>query len=209
MKPTEKKHIRLRVIIVGSIFSLFFTAICAKAVYLQVVRGSWLSEKAANQYEVSCRSYGKRGTIYDANLKKLAISIDVTSIAAHPPKIKNAPATAKSLSRVLKINRKSLARKLASNKKFVWIKRKVTPKEAEVVKDLNITGVDFIPEHKRFYPQKTLAAQVLGFTNIDDQGLEGIEFYYNEYLQGSASDYTILKDALGRGFDAEKSTSCV
>ena len=204
MKPGEKKHIRVRIIIVGSVFSLFFTAICAKAVYLQVVRGSWLSEKAANQYEVSCRSYGKRGTIYDANLKELAISIDVTSIAAHPPKIENARATAKSLSSVLTINRKSLARKLASNKKFVWIKRKVTPKEAEAVKNLNITGVDFITEHKRFYPNKTLAAQVLGFTNIDDHGVEGLEFYFNDYLQGSASQYTILKDALGRGFDAEK-----
>ena len=204
MKPGEKKHIRVRIIIVGSVFSLFFTAICAKAVYLQVVRGSWLSEKAANQYEVSCRSYGKRGTIYDANLKELAISIDVTSIAAHPPKIENARATAKSLSSVLTINRKSLARKLASNKKFVWIKRKVTPKEAEAVKNLNIIGVDFITEHKRFYPNKTLAAQVLGFTNIDDHGVEGLEFYFNDYLQGSASQYTILKDALGRGFDAEK-----
>ena len=206
MKPIEKKHIRLRVIIVGSIFSLFFTAICAKAVYLQVFCGSWLSQKAANQYEVSCRSYGKRGTIYDTNLKELAMSIDVTSIIAHPPKIKNARAIAKPLSKILKINRKSLVRKLASNKKFVWIKRKVTPKEAEAVRNLKIAGVDFIPEHKRFYPNKTLAAQVLGFTNIDDHGLEGIEFYYNEYLQGSASNYTILKDALGRGFDAEKIT---
>ena len=206
MKPIEKKHIRVRIIIVGSIFILFFTAICAKAVYLQVVRGSWLSEKAANQYEVSCRSYGKRGTIYDANLKELAVSIDVTSIAAHPPKIKNARATATSLSIILKINQKSMTRKLASNKKFVWIKRMVTPKEAESVKNLNITGVDFITEHKRFYPNKTLAAQVLGFTSIDDHGLEGLEFYYDEYLKGYASQYTILKDALGRGFDAEKIT---
>ena len=92
MKPAEKKHIRLRVIIVGAIFSLFFTAIGAKAVYLQIFRGAWLSQKAADQYEVSCKSYGKRGTIYDTNLKELAISIDVTSIAAHPPKIKNARA---------------------------------------------------------------------------------------------------------------------
>lgn len=204
MKPVEKKHIRLRVIIVGSIFSLFFTAIGAKAVYLQVFRGSWLSQKAADQYEVSCRSYGKRGTIYDTNLKELAISIDVTSIAAHPPKIKNSRATAKSLSKILNINRKSLARKLGSNKKFVWTKRKVTPKEFEAVRNLKIAGIDFIPEHKRFYPNKTLAAQVLGFTDIDDHGLEGIEFYYNAYLQGATSKYTVLKDALGRGFDAEK-----
>jgi len=206
MKPIEKKYIRLRVIIVGSIFSLFFAVICAKAVYLQVFRGPWLSQKAANQYEVSCRSYGKRGTIYDTNIKELAISIDVASIAAYPPKIKNAQATAKSLSRVLKINRKSLVKKLASNKKFVWIKRKATPKEAEAVRNLKIAGIDFMSEHKRFYPNKTLAAQMLGFTDIDDHGLEGIEFYYNSYLQGAASKYTVLKDALGRSFDAEKTT---
>lgn len=206
MTPVEKKHIRLRVIIIGSIFSLFFTAIFAKAVYLQLFRGPWLSQKAATQYKVSCRSYGKRGTIYDTNLKELAISIDVTSITAHPPKIKNAQATAKLLSKVLKINRKSLVRKLASNKKFVWIKRKATPKETEAARNLKIAGIDFLTEHKRFYPNKMLAAQMLGFTDIDDRGLEGIEFYYNEYLQGVASKYTVLKDALGRSFDAEKTT---
>jgi len=204
MKPVKTKYIRLRVIIVGAIFSLFFTAIGAKAVYLQIVRGPWLSEKATNQYEVSLKSFGKRGTIYDANLRELAISIDITSIAAHPQKIKNAQVAARSLARILKINRKSLARKLSSDKKFVWIKRKVTPKETESVRNLKIAGIDFIPEHKRFYPNKTLAAQILGFTDIDDHGLEGIEFYYDASLQGATSKYTVLKDALGRGFDGEK-----
>ena len=204
MKPVQTKHIRLRVIIVGSIFSLFFTAIGAKAVYLQIFRGPWLSEKATNQYEVSLKSFGKRGTIYDTNLRELAISIDITSIAAHPQKIKNAQVVARSLARVLKINRKSLVRKLSSDKKFVWIKRKVTPKETESVRNLKIAGIDFIPEHKRFYPNKTLAAQILGFTDIDDHGLEGIEFYYDASLQGATSKYTVLKDALGRGFDGDK-----
>jgi cell division protein FtsI (penicillin-binding protein 3) len=204
MKPVQTKHIRLRVIIVGSIFSLFFTAICAKAVYLQIFRGPWLSEKATNQYEVSLKSFGKRGTIYDTNLRELAISIDITSIAAHPQKIKNAQVVARSLAKVLKINRKSLVRKLSSDKKFVWIKRKVTPKETESVRNLKIAGIDFIPEHKRFYPNKTLAAQILGFTDIDDHGLEGIEFYYDASLQGATSKYTVLKDALGRGFDGDK-----
>ena len=204
MKPVQTKHIRLRVIIVGSIFSLFFTAIGAKAVYLQIFRGPWLSEKATNQYEVSLKSFGKRGTIYDTNLRELARSIDITSIAAHPQKIKNAQVVARSLAKVLKINRKSLVRKLSSDKKFVWIKRKVTPKETESVRNLKIAGIDFIPEHKRFYPNKTLAAQILGFTDIDDHGLEGIEFYYDASLQGATSKYTVLKDALGRGFDGDK-----
>jgi len=79
---------RLRVIIVGVFFTLLFSIIGAKAVYLQIFRCSWLSKKAADQYEVSFKSSGKRGTIYDKNLREMAVSIDVTSIAAHPHQIK-------------------------------------------------------------------------------------------------------------------------
>ncbi|MBW1724967.1 MAG: penicillin-binding protein 2 [Deltaproteobacteria bacterium] len=200
------KQIKFRVIIVGIAFTLFFTIIGAKAMYLQIFCRSWLSEKAANQYEVSLKSSGKRGTIYDRNLREMAVSIDVTSIAAHPPQIKNPKATAKSLAKALKINRNVLAKRLASEKKFVWIKRKVTPKEAETVRNLNIEGLDFLREHKRFYPNKTLASQLIGFTDIDDHGLEGIEFYYNDDLKGDVSRYTVLRDAHGRGFEAENIT---
>ncbi len=197
------KQIKFRVIIVGIAFTLFFAIIGAKAMYLQIFCRSWLSEKAANQYEVSLKSSGKRGTIYDRNLREMAVSIDVTSIAAHPPQIKNPKAAAKSLAKALKINRNVLAKRLTSEKKFVWIKRKVTPKEAETVRNLNIDGLVFLSEHKRFYPNKTLASQLIGFTDIDDNGLEGIEFYCNDDLKGADSRYTVLRDAHGRGFEAE------
>jgi cell division protein FtsI (penicillin-binding protein 3) len=204
MTPDQTKHIRRRTIIVGSIISLFFMAIGAKAIYLQIFCSSWLSQKAANQYESSFKSSGKRGTIYDANLRELAVSIDVTSIAAHPPQINDANAAAKSLSKILKVDRKELVHKLSSDKKFVWIKRPVTPKEHQAVQNLKIPGIDFILEHKRFYPNKMLAAQILGFTNIDDTGIEGLEYYYDPYLRGTTSKFTVFKDALGRGFDGEK-----
>ena len=204
MKPVEKKKIRFRIIIIGSFFSVFFTIIGAKAVYLQIFCGPWLSQKAANQYEASFKSSEKRGTIYDTNLKEMAVSVDVTSIAAHPGQINDARAMAKSLAGILKIDSKELIKKLSSDKKFVWIKRRVTPKETEAVRNLKITGIDFIPEHNRFYPNKMLSAQILGFTNIDDHGIEGIEFYYDAHLRGPTSKFTVLKDALGRGFDAEK-----
>ncbi|HUV77419.1 MAG TPA: penicillin-binding protein 2 [Desulfobacterales bacterium] len=200
------KQIKFRVIIVGIVFTLFFTIIGAKAMYLQIFCRSWLSEKAANQYEVSLKSSGKRGTIYDRNLREMAVSIDVTSIAAHPPQIKNPKAAAESLAEALKINRNVLAKRLTSEKKFVWIKRKVTPKEAEIVRNLNIDGLVFLSEHKRFYPNKTLASQLIGFTDIDDNGLEGIEFYCNDDLKGADSRYTVLRDAHGRGFEAENIT---
>ncbi len=200
------KQMKFRVIIVGIAFTLFFTIIGVKAMYLQILCRSWLSEKAANQYEVSLKSSGKRGTIYDRNLREMAVSIDVTSIAAHPPQIKNPEAAAKSLAKALKIDRKVLSKRLTSEKKFVWVKRKVTPKEAETVRNLNIDGLDFLREHKRFYPNKTLASQVVGFTDIDDNGLEGIEFYYNDELKGAVTQYTVLRDAHGRGFEAENIT---
>jgi cell division protein FtsI (penicillin-binding protein 3) len=191
--------------IIGGLFTLFFTVIGVKATYLQVFRGSWLSQKAADQYEVSYRSAGKRGTIFDRNLREMAVSIDVESIAAHPKQIENPKNAAGSLSKILKMNRKALAKKLQCKKKFVWIQRMVTPKEAEAVKKLDISGLDFIPEHKRFYPNKTLAAQLIGFTDIDDHGLEGLEFYYNDVLSGSVVEYTVLRDARGQGFEAENS----
>jgi len=197
------KQIKLRVIIVGAIFTFFFIIIGVKAMYLQVFRCSWLSQKAADQYEVSFKSSGKRGTIFDRNLREMAVSIDVMSIAAHPTQIENSKSAAKLLSKALNIDRKILVKKLKSKKKFVWIKRKVTPKEAEAVKKLNMDGLDFIPEHKRFYPNKTLAAQLIGFTDIDDHGLEGIEFNYNDDLSGEAFQYKVLRDAHGRGFEAE------
>jgi cell division protein FtsI (penicillin-binding protein 3) len=203
MKSTATKHIKSRAIVIGIFFSLFFAAIGAKAVYLQIHHGPRLSRKAADQYESSFKSTGKRGTIYDTRLAEMAVSIDVISIAAYPPRIDDVRAVAKSLAKILKIDLKALQGRLSSKKKFVWVKRRAAPKETLAVKNLNIAGIDFITEHKRFYPNKTLAAQVLGFTNIDDIGLEGIEFYYDNYLQGASGSFTIIKDALGRGFEAE------
>ena len=200
------KQIKLRVIIIGAFFSFLFVIIGVKAMYLQVFRCSWLSQKAAGQYEVSFKSSGKRGTIFDRNLREMAVSIEVMSVAAHPHQIEHPKSAARLLSRALDVDRKVLAKKLNSKKKFVWIKRKVTPKEVEAVKRLNMDGLDFISEHKRFYPNKTLAAQLIGFTNIDDHGLEGIEFKYDNDLSGEEFQYKVLRDAHGRRFEAENIT---
>ena len=111
------KQIKLRVIIIGAFFTFFFVIIGVKAMYLQVFRGSWLSRKAADQYEVSFKSSGKRGSIFDRNLREMAVSIDVTSIAAHPPQIKHPKRATKLLSKALNIDRKVLFKKLNSTKR--------------------------------------------------------------------------------------------
>ena len=203
MKPVEKKHIRIRIFALGVLFSVLLAVIGAKAIYLQIYCKTWLAQKAADQYEKSCVIRGKRGTIYDVNQRVMAVSTDMTSIAAYPARINDPDQTARSLGRILGISHRDLKEKLTARRSFVWIKRQVTPKEKSAVEALTLEGIDFVPEHSRFYPNKTLAGQVLGFSGIDGHGLEGIEFYYDTYLKGEEITLTVLKDALGRDFEAE------
>lgn len=119
MISDNRKQIRLRANIVRIFIALFFTIIVARAIYIQIFRSSWLSKKAANQYETSNKYSEKRGTIYDKNLKEMAVSTVVTSITANPQKIKNPEAAAKLLAKALLVDRKILAGKLSSNDKFV------------------------------------------------------------------------------------------
>jgi cell division protein FtsI (penicillin-binding protein 3) len=187
---------------IGVLFSISLVLIAAKSVHLQVFQGPWLSREAADQYEKSFEILGKRGTIYDANQTEMAVSIDVTSIGAYPGQIKKPAQTAKALAKVLDTNPSQLMAKLNSKKSFVWVKRQVTPREKSAVVALRVKGLDFIPEHNRVYPNKSLAAQTIGFAGIDGHGLEGVEFYYDAYLQGESHKLKVIKDALGRGFES-------
>jgi len=200
VNPKEKKYLRFRVVTIGIFFGLFLGVICAKAAYLQIYRGSWLSQLAADQYEASVKTSGKRGTIYDRKMSELAVSIQVTSIAAYPARLGDPAKTAAALAKPLNLDRSSLQRSFRSKKTFVWIKRQATPREVEKVKELNLGGIEFVPEYNRFYPNKTLAAQVIGFTGVDGAGLEGLEHYYNRLLKGAETEYTFLRDALGNRF---------
>ncbi|MCJ7830144.1 MAG: penicillin-binding protein 2 [Desulfobacterales bacterium] len=208
MKPAAKiPYMRLRSTLVGVCFSLAMAGIGAKAVHLQVFRGAWLSQKAADQYEKTFTSEGRRGTIFDTNLTEIAVSIDAISIGAHPALVTDPPAAAVSLARTLKLNRKDLLNKLKSKNTFVWIKRHVSPKETEAIKAFALEGITFLPEYSRFYPNRTLGAQLLGFSGTDGHGLEGIEFAYDRKLKGAEEKFTVLTDALGRGIAPESKPS--
>jgi cell division protein FtsI (penicillin-binding protein 3) len=200
----KEKYIKLRVLIVGLVFIVLFGVIGAKAVHLQVYRSPWLAQKASNQYEKSFKSSGKRGTIYDRNLREMAVSIDVTSIAVRPAKIRQPNTASRALAKALKADHRKIKRKLKSKSPFVWIKRQASPKETAAVQALGLDGIEFVPERNRFYPNKTLASHALGFTGLDGYGLEGIEFSYDRFLRGSDNNFTVFKDALGKVFDAEQ-----
>ena len=198
------KYLKFRIFLVGMAFVFMFAVIGAKAVHLQVYRSPWLAQKASSQYEQSLKSSGMRGAVYDRNLREMAVTIDVTSIGARPSIIKNPKAASRKLAKILKTDRRYLLKQLKSNGPFVWIKRQASPKETAAVEALNLDGIEFVPERNRFYPNKTLASQAVGFTGLDGDGLEGIEFSYDDFLRGSATKHKVFKDALGKVFDEEQ-----
>jgi cell division protein FtsI (penicillin-binding protein 3) len=201
MTTTGSKRTRLRAGIIGALFLLALVGISAQAIRLHVFKGAWLSERAARQYEGAMVVQGKRGAITDRNGNPLAVSIDSPSIAAYPRQVTDREAAAKQLAGALGQPRREILKKLDPKRTFVWLKRQATPRQAEAVRTLGLKGVDFIAEHSRYYPSKTLAAQLVGFSGIDGQGLEGLEFYFNANLKGGEQEITVLKDALGRRFE--------
>ncbi|MDM8516707.1 penicillin-binding protein 2 [Desulfobacterales bacterium HSG16] len=198
MKASKKKALNIRIFVVGCFFGFLFAIISVKAFYLHVFKGPWLSKRAATEYRISSVSNGKRGIIYDRNYHVMAVTIDGQSIAAHPKKIKNPAKNARLLANTLDMKTATLKKRLASNRSFVWVKRRVSPRETKQIQKLELEGLDFIPEHDRHYTKRTLAAQVIGFTGTDGKGLEGLEYSYNKYLAGTQARSTFIKDALGR-----------
>ena len=201
-EETRKAH-RYRVVVVAGLFFAWLMVIGGRAGYLQIRQGAWLSQKAAGQYEQELTIPGKRGTIYDAHHQAMAVSIETSSVAAYPALVENKPAAAAALAKALHLNKRQVEKKLGSDRSFVWLKRQATPKETEAVKKAGLKGIDFLPEHSRFYPNTTLASHVLGFTGIDGHGLEGLEFSYDHELNGREQTLVVRKDALGRGFDLD------
>lgn len=206
MTTPVNTRIRLRVGIVGALFILALATITIQAVRLHVFKGAWLSARAAKEYERDMVVQGKRGAITDRKGSPLAVSIDSISIGAHPRRIENRQEAARQLAKALSQPQKRIYERLNPKRNFVWLKRQAIPKQVETVRALKCTGVEFITEHSRFYPNKTLAAQLVGFSGIDSHGLEGLEFYFDGDLKGREAEMTLFRDALGRHFDGTRAS---
>ncbi len=197
----QPKYFRLRVSLAGVLFLAGLAVILGRAAYLQVICGPALAQKASGQYAKTIHTVGKRGTIFDTQMRELAVSVESLSLAANPRLVENPERAARTLAPALKMKTRAVRNRLASDRHFVWVKRQITPREAQAVRDKAIAGIEFIPEHSRYYPNRGLAAQLIGFTGIDGVGLEGIEYQFNAELVGQQQIFTVLKDAFGRGFE--------
>ncbi len=212
MKPKDnekqaaaKRNRRIR--IVGVVFTLCFLVVAAKAVYLQAFAGDALSVRAVREYKRDYESVGKRGNIYDAQSRELVVTAGVVSIAARPSRINNPAKAAEVIAEILGMDQNRVAQTLSSQRPFVWIKRDASPRQAEAISTAIPQGLEFIENYSRIYPNRQLAAQVLGFAGVDGNGLEGIEYYYDEYLKGKPYRQTVVRDALGRIFQQEEASA--
>ncbi|HYA96889.1 MAG TPA: penicillin-binding transpeptidase domain-containing protein [Methylomirabilota bacterium] len=147
----------------------------------------------------------RRGSIYDHNLHALAMSTPVDSCFAVPAEVKDIPLAARLLASVLGIPRDVIEAKLDPARSFVWVARKLPPERAQAVAALNLHGIYFQKENQRFYPKRELAAHVLGYVDVDEKGIAGVEYGLDGQIRGRPEKILVMADAKRRWFDASES----
>src|SRR5215471_6703443 len=199
-----RQTLQRRAVAVGCVLALWVTGIEAKLVYLQVFKRADLEARAERQQERTQASPAKRGDILDRRGRVLATSVDADTIYAVPTEIDDAAAAARRLCDALRDcdarERQSLAERLLQRKAFAYVRRQVSPEQSRRVTDLNLDGIGFMKESKRFYPNKELAAHLLGWVGIDNKGLSGLESTYDAQIRGNAGTMLVHTDARRHAF---------
>ncbi len=229
----EKRN-KIRMIIFRGLIFFWAGLIFVRLFYVQVVRCEHYRKEAAEQQEKLLDLAPRRGFIFDRNWEKLAVSIETESLHGNPQVIKNPSETLGKFASLLNESSYGLCKdfnnRKANNKKFFWIKRKLTPKEKKEILKLDVEGLQFCkgkeredcdtPDHlikhfneagfafqkeyKRYYPKGFLASHVLGISDIDEKGIEGVEKTYDELLREVPPTIQVFKDARGNMFPLER-----
>jgi cell division protein FtsI (penicillin-binding protein 3) len=191
---------RLRGALVLAVAALWCLAIAGRLVALQVVDHDRYTRRAAQQQQRVEELAPARGTLYDAAGRELAVSVEVDSAWADPEEVADPGATARAIASVLPaVDADELAAELAEataqGRAFAWVARKLDPPKAEALAALRLPGILFQTESKRYYPNRELAAAVLGYVGTDNEGLAGLEHSYDDRITGRAGRRTVLRDA--------------
>ena len=192
------KWLRLRVKLLAFFFVGLLMAAFGRAVFLQVFERDKLRGLAQDQYVRQIEIPARRGDIFDRRGTPFAQSVEVDSIWVDPSMLPDVRQASRALAKALKLDVEDLQAKLGRARRFVWVKRQVTPREVEAVKALGLPGFGFTKEPKRFYPQKELGAHVVGMVGLDGHGLEGLELAFEDELSGQNSRLSGFRDAKGR-----------
>lgn len=199
--PLQKSKKRGLVLITIVFFG--FAVILFRLVDLMVVDHEKMSERASQQYNREKTLNPQRGVIWDRKMKEMAANIETGSLYAIPSKMEDTRGITRNIAPLIKISSKKLNRTLLKkkNKDFIWLERKM---DLDKVRKINLlkekhdySALGFLSESQRFYPKKRIASHLLGFTNIDNKGISGLELQYDKYLRGEVSNISIGTDARG------------
>ena len=196
-----KKRVQKRIALTISLFLILIIGLVGRLVWIQFIQGGQLTEKAQSQVHDSKALQSPRGTIFDRNGKELAVSILTKSLFIDPYEVKDPQFIANSLGPIIGMKPEEILEKINYGGRFVWVKRMLEPEVVSKViafrKENKLNCLGFEDESKRYYPNNTLAAQVLGFVGTDDIGLDGIELMEDDVIRGSADNRKIATDAYG------------
>ncbi len=204
-KPSKSSKARLKGILV--LVSLLVIFLIGRLGYLQIYKSEELKKGALEQWTKAIDIKSKRGIIYDRKGKKLAISVSASTIWAYPKDIKDPLNTAKTIAEVLQMDEEIIYDKLINKERNAErIKQWVSREEANTLRDLGLKGITVVDDNKRYYPYGNFATNILGFTNIDSIGLDGLEKSYETYLTGIPGRWVKTTDAANRQmpYDGEK-----
>ncbi len=198
---TSNLIVRKRIITLFLLFALGFLGLGFRIFWLQFVRGTELSEKAMQNRMRDVPVESKRGIIYDRNGQELAISISSDSVYAIPAEVLASgqeEIIAQKLAEVLDMDQAALLERISKRSSFEWVKRQIEPDKSAIIRDMDLPGIDMTEESRRYYPKGTLASHVLGIAGMDNAGLEGIDYYYNDLVGGTPGRIVIEHDAANR-----------
>lgn len=190
--------------IVAAALACAFVAVLAQLCRIQYLQHDKYKDLARRQHFTKVEIPVRRGTITDCRGIPLAISLPVQSLYADPKNVKQKSMAAWKLAPVLGMEPQDIFARLIRNRRFIWIKRRLTDEEYKKVRGLELKGIGFRPEYRRIYPQRMLLGQALGFCGIDDNGLDGLELQLEEYLLGKPGYRTTRRDAAGNKIAASR-----
>jgi cell division protein FtsI (penicillin-binding protein 3) len=197
---TARNSTNLRLYILAGVFVFWCATISVRLVYLQIFRYGNFEHRAQHQQQRTEEVSARRGIIYDRQGRELAMSINVDSVFAVPAEMPKPASTISLIARITKQDPRELLAKCDAAKTFCWLARKPDPEISARIRSLNLRGVYFQKESKRYYPKNELAAQVLGYVGMDDAGLSGIEREYEDQLHGRPGQMLISVDARKQWF---------
>jgi cell division protein FtsI (penicillin-binding protein 3) len=186
--------------VVVTALALCGVALIARAVYLQVIDQDFLERQGDARHLRTAKLSANRGMILDRNGEALAVSTPVDTVWADPRKLSQSPQDYARLAKALDRDPQWLARRVTSSgdREFIYLVRHMRPQDAAKVKALGIPGVDTLREYRRYYPAGEVTGHLLGFTNVDDVGQEGLELAFDQWLGGEPGEKRVMRDSLGR-----------